>query len=75
MEIRDADVIMTITEVAEYLRLGEATVYRLAQGGEIPGVKVGRSWRFKKGLIDEWFRLSVGEEPSRGTVGKFGLPE
>ncbi len=54
METRDADQIMTVAEVAQYLRLGESTVYRLVQEGEIPGVKVGRSWRFKKGLIDVW---------------------
>lgn len=70
MEIRDVDVIMTVAEVAEYLRLGEATVYRLAQDGEIPAVKVGRSWRFKKGLIDEWFRLGTGEDSPRNIVGR-----
>jgi excisionase family DNA binding protein len=48
--------IMTAREVAEYLRLAEATVYRLAQVGNIPAVKVGRAWRFKRELIDEWFR-------------------
>ena len=48
--------IMTVQEVAQYLRLAEATVYKLAQAGEIPGVKVGRAWRFKRELIDEWFR-------------------
>lgn len=36
MEMRDADKIMTVAEVAEYLRLGEATVYRLAQEGRSP---------------------------------------
>jgi excisionase family DNA binding protein len=48
--------IMTVQEVAEYLRLAEATIYKLAQSGEIPAVKLGRTWRFKKELIDEWFR-------------------
>lgn len=48
--------IMTTSEVAQYLRLAEATIYKLAQAGEIPAVKVGRTWRFKKALIDEWFR-------------------
>jgi len=50
------DQVMTAQEVAQYLRLAEATIYRLAQTGEIPAVKVGRAWRFKKELIDEWFR-------------------
>lgn len=48
--------IMTTQEVAEYLRLTEATIYKLAQAGEIPAMKVGRAWRFKRELIDEWFR-------------------
>ena len=48
--------IMTAQEVANYLRLAEATVYKLAQAGDIPAVRVGRAWRFKKELIDEWFR-------------------
>ena len=48
--------IMTTQEVAQYLRMAEATIYKLAQAGKIPAVKVGRAWRFKKELIDEWFR-------------------
>ncbi len=48
--------IMTAKEVAEYLRLTEATIYKLAQAGEIPALKLGRTWRFKRELIDEWFR-------------------
>jgi excisionase family DNA binding protein len=47
---------MTTSEVAEYLRSAEATIYNLAQTGEIPAVKVGRTWRFKKDLIDKWLR-------------------
>lgn len=68
MEVKEVDIIMTVAEVAEYLRLGEATVYRLAQDGEIPAVKVGRSWRFKKGLIDEWFRDGVEVNVGRQEV-------
>lgn len=45
--------IMTVAEVADYLRLNEATVYRLVQQGKIPGVKLGRQWRFKKEAIDQ----------------------
>ena len=53
--------IMTTQEVAQYLRLAEATIYKLAQSGEIPAVKVGRTWRFKKELIDEWFRREANQ--------------
>ena len=46
--------IMTIHEVAEYLKLNEKTAYRLASQGEIPGFKVGGSWRFKRQDIERW---------------------
>lgn len=61
--------IMTTQEVAEYLRLAEATIYKLAQAGEIPAVKVGRTWRFKKGLIDEWFRQQADMHPTDHAEG------
>lgn len=46
--------IMTIKEVAAYLKLKEKTAYRLAAEGKIPGFKVGGSWRFKQGDIEQW---------------------
>ncbi|WP_419601545.1 methylation-associated defense system helix-turn-helix domain-containing protein MAD1 [Thiolapillus sp.] len=46
--------IMTIKEVASYLKLTEKTAYRLAADGKIPGFKVGASWRFRKSEIDRW---------------------
>ena len=42
------DEILTLKEVAEHLRLAEKTAYRLAAEGELPGFKVGGSWRFTK---------------------------
>lgn len=46
--------IMTLKEVAEYLKLAEKTAYRLAAEGKIPGFKVGGSWRFRKNAIENW---------------------
>lgn len=46
--------IMTLKEVAEYLKLAEKTAYRLAAEGKIPGFKVGGSWRFRKDVIENW---------------------
>ncbi|MGQ9645607.1 MAG: helix-turn-helix domain-containing protein [Thermodesulfobacteriota bacterium] len=54
--------IMTPREAAAYLSIHVRTIYRLAKNGEIPGRKVGGSWRFKKGALDEW--LSWRENPS-----------
>jgi excisionase family DNA binding protein len=49
--------IMTVKEVADFLRLKEATVCRLASEGKLPGVKVGKSWRFQKAALE---RLVTG---------------
>jgi len=47
--------ILTPREAAKYLSIHVRTIYRLAKNGEIPGRKIGGSWRFKKDLLDEWF--------------------
>ena len=47
------DDIMTLKEVAEYLKLAEKTAYRLAADGTVPGFKVGGSWRFRKTAIED----------------------
>ena len=52
-EIRPRE-IMTPREAAEYLAVHVRTIYRLARKGNIPGRKVGGSWRFKKEFLDEW---------------------
>ena len=46
--------IMTIREVADYLRLSEKTTYRFALEGKIPGFKVGAAWRFRRADIVNW---------------------
>ena len=53
--------ILTPREAAEYLSVHVRTIYRLAKNGDIPGRKVGGSWRFKKDALDEW--LSWRENP------------
>jgi excisionase family DNA binding protein len=46
--------IMTVHDVANYLRLSEAKVYRLAKEGNVPSFRLGKSWRFRKDMLDEW---------------------
>jgi excisionase family DNA binding protein len=46
--------IMTPREAAHYLSVHVRTIYRLAKNREIPGRKVGGSWRFRKNALDEW---------------------
>ena len=48
------DDILTIEDVAKYLRVSERTVYDWAQKGEIPSGKIGTVWRFKKSDIEKW---------------------
>ncbi|MBE6349470.1 MAG: helix-turn-helix domain-containing protein [Spirochaetaceae bacterium] len=60
------DDILTIEEVAKYLRVSERTVYDWAQKGEIPSGKIGTVWRFKKTEIEKWVndRLSSNTKPT-----------
>ena len=48
------DQILTLKEVAAYLKLAEKTAYRLASEGKLPGFKVGGSWRFKREDLEQW---------------------
>jgi PTS system nitrogen regulatory IIA component len=55
--------ILTIEEVAQYLRVSERTIYDWAQKGEIPSGKIGTAWRFKKTEVEQWVndRLSANK--------------
>jgi excisionase family DNA binding protein len=46
--------VMTVEELAEYLRIPKSSVYKLAQEDRIPCQKVGRHWRFHRGAIERW---------------------
>jgi len=49
-----AEEILTLKDVAAYLKLAEKTAYKLAAEGKLPGFKVGGSWRFKQSDIESW---------------------
>ncbi|WP_375752887.1 helix-turn-helix domain-containing protein [Vibrio sp. HN007] len=49
-----SDQVMTLEELAVYLKLPKSTVYKLVQDGRIPGQKLGKQWRFGKQAIDLW---------------------
>jgi len=53
--------ILMIKEVAEYLKVTERTIYRLSAAKKIPAFKVGGSWRFSRGDIDEWIKKQSRE--------------
>lgn len=55
------DQILTLQEVAEYLKLAEKTAYRLAAEGKLPGFKVGGAWRFKREDLEDWIEEQKGK--------------
>jgi excisionase family DNA binding protein len=50
---------LTATEVAEWLRMSEATVRRLADSGDIPCVRVGKQFSFPRPLLEEWVQSGI----------------
>ena len=53
--------LMTVQEVADYLRVTEKTIYRLPKQGKISATRVGRQWRFNRASIDEWLLQKTAE--------------
>jgi len=64
----DKPEIMTLEEVAEYLRISERTVYDWAQKGEIPCGKLGTAWRFKRSDIEAWVDRQLASENKTADV-------
>jgi len=53
--------ILTLEEVAAYLKAGKRTVYRLAQRREIPAFKLGGTWRFRRSELESWIASSISK--------------
>ncbi len=67
--------IMTIEEVAAYLRVSERTVYDWAHKGQLPGGKIGTTWRFKRRDIENWVNRHLGTAvPSKPPQSAAALP-
>ena len=57
--------ILTLDEVAVYLKAGKRTIYRLAASGEIPAFKLGGTWRFSRSDIESWIKVQSAGSPER----------
>ncbi len=57
--------ILNIEEVAAYLRVSERTVYDWVSKGELPGGKIGTSWRFRSDDIENWVNERLGKTKSQ----------
>ncbi|SNS06914.1 DNA binding domain-containing protein, excisionase family [Anaerovirgula multivorans] len=61
-DVHREDEIMTVSEVARYLKISEVTTYKFVQEGKIPGFKVGRHWRVKRSDLAEFIeKQKIGE--------------
>jgi excisionase family DNA binding protein len=59
-----ANDILTLEEVASYLRLTPQTIYKWAQEKKIPAAKLGKEWRFRKSIIDRWLDEQILHDDS-----------
>ena len=50
----DDDRVMTLSEMADYLKIAKRSLLRMAQTGDIPGTKISSQWRFMRSVIDDW---------------------
>ena len=57
--------VMTVSEVAEYLRVNPQTVYRKAKAGELPAVRIGRAIRFRRTELEGWMRTGAKQEATK----------
>ena len=62
------DEVLTLEELAAYLKVSETTAYTLVRSGEIPGRKVGREWRFLKARVTHWL-MQAGTEDDMEKTG------
>ena len=46
--------VLTVRELAGYLRVHQTTVYRLLKEKKLPAFRVGADWRFNREAIDQW---------------------
>lgn len=56
--------ILTLEEVALYLRLKPQTIYKWAQEKRIPAVKLGKEWRFRRSILDRWLNEQMLSDDS-----------
>jgi len=56
--------ILTLDEVAAFLKAGKRTVYRFAQNGDMPAFKLGGTWRFRRSELERWIDKNSNQCPS-----------
>jgi len=60
--------VLTISEVAQYLSVSESTIYKMVKEGQIPAVRIGKSWRFLQTVIDTWLEEAMSKNITQEMV-------
>ena len=56
---KGAKSLWNVSQMAEYLGLSKDTIYRKARAGDLPAVRLGRSWRFPQEAVEEWLKREI----------------
>jgi len=57
--------VLTVAEVAAFLRVNRSTIYKLIRRGELPAFKVGSDWRFNRAQIEDLFKVRTQDTEER----------
>jgi PTS system nitrogen regulatory IIA component len=65
------DQLMSIKELAHYLKVNVTTIYLWSNRGKIPAIRVGNLWRYRRSDIDDWLNAQRNQavEPEAATPG------
>ena len=55
--------LLTVREVARFLKVNEYTLYRLVAKKKLPAIKVGSQWRFERRVLERWLRNNMNVPP------------
>jgi excisionase family DNA binding protein len=59
---------LTAKEMQSLLQVDRSTIYRMAESGRLPAIKVGKQWRFPTDQVEDWFQLKVPTSEPESTV-------
>ena len=62
----ESDDILTLSELADYLKVAEKSVLRMVRRGELPGAKVASQWRFMRAVVDDWLMARMRSATKTG---------
>ena len=67
--------ILTLLEIADYLKVSQKTILRMVKQGSMKGFKVGGQWRFLRPVVDEWITDKIQHLPKKELAKVIGTAE